>query len=260
MSATMIARSAGAATRATQLVAATVMAVTIVLFNDLVGNIAMPSLAGLLIVVGFRTIKPKDLATTWRTGAMQAVAMATTFALTIVIPLQYAVLIGVGVAMLMTIARQSESMVIRQLTLDDQGRVLEGPPPAELGRGEVVVLQPYGSLFFASAAAFEEQVPAVVDDTRHCVVIVRLRGRNELGSTLGKVLRRSAAELAAAESRLIVVSDNERVRRQLEVAGVLDEIGEDGLYTSDAWLGRTVRRALADAEDWVAEQEHSARG
>jgi SulP family sulfate permease len=253
MSATMIGRSAGATSRATQLIAAAAMAVIVLLFNDLVGNIAMPSLAGLLIVVGLRTIKPKDLTATWQTGRLQAVAMTLTFGLTIVIPLQYAVLAGVGVAMLLTIVRQSETMVIRQLSLDgDHGDVREGPPPTQLGEGQVVVLQPYGSLFFASAAAFDEQVPDVVDSTRHCVVIIRLRGTSELGSTLGKVLQRYATRLNAADSRLVIVSGNERVRRQLQVAGVLDEIGEDGLYESDAWLGRTVRQALHDAEEWVA--------
>jgi SulP family sulfate permease len=253
MSATMIGRAAGARSRTMQLVAAAVMAIIVLLFNDVVGRIAMPALAGLLIVVGFRTVKPKDLATTWKTGRLQAVAMATTFVLTIVIPLQFAVLIGVGVAMILTIAQQSEAMEIRRLTLSEDGSVLEGPPPTELGAGEVVVLQPYGSLFFASASAFEDQVPDVVPGTRHSVVIVRLRGRNELGSTLGKVLSRYAAELERQESRLVVVSDNDRVRRQLEVAGVLELIGEEGFYESDAWLGRTVRRAHADATAWVAE-------
>lgn len=260
MSATMIGRSAGARTRATQLIAALVMTVTIVALNDLVGRIAMPSLAGLLIVIGFRTIKVTDLTTTWRTGSLQAAAMAITFVLTVVIPLQFAVLSGVGLAMILTIARQSESLVIRELRLDDDGRVREDVAPAELGDAQVVVLQPYGSLFFASASSFEEQLPDVVDGTRHCVVIVRLRGRTELGSTLGKVLQRYAAQLAAAESRLVIVSSDDRVRRQLEVAGVLDAIGEGGLYESDAWLGRTVRRALSDAEDWVAEQRTGATG
>ena len=251
MSATMIGRSAGSTSRATQFVASGVMAAIVLLFSDLVGHIAMPSLAGLLIVVGFRTVKPKDLVTTWRTGSLQAAAMVTTFALTIVIPLQFAVLVGVGVAMILTIARQSESMQIRRIELGDDGSIREVPPPVELGVGEVVVLQPYGSLFFASAKAFEEQVPNVVGTTRSCVVIVRLRGRSELGSTLGKVLRRYAAELSGAGSRLVIVSDDDRVRRQLEVAGVLDEIGEEGLYESDAWLGRTVRRAHDDAVAWV---------
>ena len=34
------------------------MAVILVAFGDAIGNIAMPALAALLILVGFRTIKP----------------------------------------------------------------------------------------------------------------------------------------------------------------------------------------------------------
>ena len=256
MSATMVANAAGARTRMTQFVAAAVMTVVILAFSDLVGLIGMPALAGLLIVVGFRTIKPKDLVTTWHTGSLQATAMVTTFVLTIVIPLQFAVLVGVGVAMILTIARQSETMELRRILIED-GDTREVPPPTDLGQGEVVIIQPYGSLFFASAQAFEAQVPDVVEGTRHCVVIIRLRGRSELGSTLGKVLARYARQLADADSRLVIVSDNDRVRRQLEVAGVLAEIGPDGLYESDAWLGRTVTRAHDEAVAWVADRTES---
>lgn len=258
MSATMIGKSAGAASRMTALIAAVVMAGAILLLSDLVSYIGMPALAGLLMVIGFRTIKPKDLVTTWNTGLHQGAAMVTTFALTIVVPLQYAVLIGVGVAMMLTIAQQSETMELRRIMFEN-GEYQEVPPPVELGDGDVVILQPYGSLFFASAQAFEQQVPNVVDGTRHCVVIVRLRGRSELGSTLGKVLARYARQLNGARSRLVIVSDNERVRRQLEVAGVLDAIGPDGLYESDAWLGRTVRRAYEDALAWVSRQAETDR-
>ncbi len=250
MSATMISRSAGGRSRMVQLIAGMVMAVGILLFADLVELIAMPALAGLLIVVGVRTVKPNNLAAVWKTGRLQAVALTTTFVLTILIPLQYAVLVGVGVAMLLTIVRQSEQMELRRILTDDEG-IREVPPPKSLPPGEVVILQPYGSLFFATASAFEHQLPAVGDESARSVVIVRLRGRTELGSTLADLLGRYGQQLAATGSRLFVVSDNERVRSQLEVAGVIDTIGEDAFYESNEWLGRTVRRAAADAQAWI---------
>jgi SulP family sulfate permease len=58
--------------------------VVIVAFAGLVGRLAMPSLAGLLILIGSRTIKP-----------------AETFALTVLIPLQYAMLVGVGLSVIL---------------------------------------------------------------------------------------------------------------------------------------------------------------
>jgi SulP family sulfate permease len=62
MSATAVNKAAGARSRLALMIASVVMAVTIVAFAGLVGHIAMPALAGLLILVGWRTIKPEDLA------------------------------------------------------------------------------------------------------------------------------------------------------------------------------------------------------
>src|SRR5271157_5185110 len=58
MSATSLNKSAGAQSRIALMIAGVVMAVVILAFAGLVGHIAMPALAGLLMLVGFRTIKP----------------------------------------------------------------------------------------------------------------------------------------------------------------------------------------------------------
>ena len=50
-------------------------------------------------------------------------------------------------------------------------------PPAQLPAGEVVVLQPYGTLFFAAAPVLESQLPAPAAISVNSVVILRLRGR-----------------------------------------------------------------------------------
>ena len=96
MSATSLNKAAGARSRIALMIAGVVMAVVIIAFAGLVGHIAMPALAGLLMLVGYRTIKPDDLRSVWKTGAVQKAVLATSFALTMVIPLQYAVLAGGG--------------------------------------------------------------------------------------------------------------------------------------------------------------------
>ena len=60
-----------------------------------------------------------------------------------------------------------------------------------------MALQPYGSLFFAAAPVVEASLPALTEGTRHAVVILRLRGRTDLGTGLMDVLRRYALTLAA---------------------------------------------------------------
>ena len=78
------------------------------------GSVAMPALAGLLMLIGYRTIKPADLQSVWRTGTVQKVVLVVTFALTMVIPLQYAVLVGVGLSVVLHVVRQSNQVTVRR--------------------------------------------------------------------------------------------------------------------------------------------------
>jgi sulfate permease, SulP family len=96
VSATSINVNAGARSRQSLVIAGIVMAVVVLTLGDLASDIAMPALAGLLMLIGFRTIKPGDLVAIWRIGPVQRTVMSVTFVLTNLIPLQFAVLVGVG--------------------------------------------------------------------------------------------------------------------------------------------------------------------
>ena len=181
MSASSLNRSAGARSRWSLVLASAVMALVIVFLSAPVGHIAMPALAGLLMLIGCRTVKAADLESVWRTGTIQKVMLVTTFVLTMVIPLQYAVLVGVGMSVVLHVVRQSNQVTVKRWQLDEQGQLIESEPPAELPAGEVVVLQTYGSLFFAAAPVLASRLPALTDASRNSVVILRLRGRTELG-------------------------------------------------------------------------------
>ena len=115
----------------------------------------------------------------------------TTFALTIVVPLQYAVVAGVALSILLYVIGQSNHVTLKRRIFTDDGPI-ETDPPASLPANDVVVLQPYGSLFFAAAPIFEAALPEVTPSSRNTVVILRLRERSDLGSTFIDVLRRYA--------------------------------------------------------------------
>jgi SulP family sulfate permease len=251
LSASSLSREAGARSRLAPLIAGLVMLLTIALLGDVIGKVAMPALAGLLILIGVRTVKPADLVSVWRTGIVQKTVLVVTFVLTMLIPLQYAVLVGVGLSVVLHVVRQSNTVTIRRRVYED-GHVVETDPPAELPSAQVVVLQSYGSLFFAAAPVFEAALPAVGRDSRNAVVILRLRGRSDLGTTFMDVLRRYALSLAEVGSRLVIVSASERIQEQLAVTGVTAVIGADAIYPGDERVGATLRRAYDDAELWVA--------
>lgn len=253
MSASSLVKSAGARSKLALIIASGVMAGAILLFSGAVGYIAMPALAALLMLVGYRTIKPDDIKAAWRTGATQAAVMSVTFVLTMVIPLQNAVVAGIGISVILFVIKQSHRMTLKRWLLDDTRQGMkEVEPPAEVGADEVIVLQPYGSLFFASAPVFDEALPDVTEHSRNSVVIIRLRGKSDLGTTFMDVLARYAELLRSADCKLMVLYADDKVSDQLRVTGAAAAVGSENLYESDEWLGSTVRRAHADADQWIA--------
>jgi SulP family sulfate permease len=244
-------KEAGAKTKGALIIAGLVMIVTVLALGDAVGYIAIPSVAGLLMLIGFRTIKPHAIKAVWRTGLTAATVMTVTFVLTMLIPLQNAVLAGVGISVILFVVGQSNRITLKRWMIDDEGKMEEVDPPRVLPPGEVIVLQPYGTLFFATAAKFDEALPEVTDDSRGSVVILRLRGKSDLGTTFMDIIRRYADRAHVTGSKVMLVSADRRVIEQLRVTGVTAVVGEENIYPTDAWLGTTVARAYRDAVEWV---------
>ncbi len=251
MSASSLNKSAGAKSRMSLMIAAVVMAVVILVFGNLVGYIAMPALAGLLIIVGFRTIKPDDITAVWKTGSVQATVMTVTFVLTMFIALQWAVMVGVGISLILFVITQSNRVTIKRRIMKEPGVFVEVDPPDVVPPNDVVILQPYGSLFFASAPVFQEELPTVTAESQNSVVILRLRGRSDLGSAFMEVLSRYAEDLDGVGSKLVLVSADENLLEQFEVSGVTDAVGEGNIYGTDERVGATVMQAHRDATDWI---------
>jgi SulP family sulfate permease len=129
---------------------------------------------------------------------------------------------------------------------------VEKPVPEELLPGEVVVLVPAGSLFFAAAPIFEEELPEF-DKAQRSVVIISLRGYDTVGSTFLTVLEKLDEELAAHESKLILVEVNEELWVQLSHTGHLYKLSRDQVYEATDQVAESIFIAYADAQNWVNE-------
>lgn len=256
MSATALSRAAGARSASANLIACGVMLTSVLAFAPLIGYTAMPALAGLLMVVGVRTFKFHQLVMVAQTGAVPATVCAVTFVLTVVIPLQYAVLAGVGLAVVLHIARQSNRVRVRRLLFDDaSSRPIETAAPTALVPGDVVVLTAYGSLFFASSASFRDQLPDPGLSASGAYVVIRLRGTDELGVTFLTMLRVYARELGSAGAHLMIAGVGTRVRHQMDITGVAAVIGTQNIFGEEPRVGDAVARALEAIERRRGEDE-----
>ena len=252
-SATSLVTNAGARSRFANIFAGLTMGVVIVVFGEYISYIAMPAMSGLLIVIGFRTFKPEQVRMVWKTGLVQRVVMGITFFFCLLIPLQFAVLVGVAMSLLLYVIQQSNQITIKQWKETEGPYPIEQDPPETLPANEVLVLFPYGSLFFAAAKLFEQQLPEITDETSNTVVILSLRGHDDLGSTFLTVLERYNEDLQAHHSKLMLAGVNDSVVTQLEKTKLIKKIGRENIYVATAQIGQAGLAAWEAAEKWIEE-------
>jgi len=258
LSGTALVVNAGARTRWANVFVGILIAIIILLFSHAVELIAMPALAGLLIVIGFQTIKPTAILTVWQTGLTPRAVMVITFIGTLIMPLQFAVLLGVAISVVLYISQQANRIKLLEIVPQKSGFPIERPAPTQLPSHKITMLVPYGSLFYAAATTLEENLPAA-ENTWNAVVIFLLRGYDEFGSTMIGVLDRYTRTVQEHQGKVILAGVSEGVHDQLERTGLLGLIGEKNIFKVQHEYGLAANQAYEAGEQWLAAAEQQER-
>lgn len=254
-SATTLSVNSGAKTRLANITAGITMGIVLLVFSDAISFLALPALAGLLIVIGFRIIKPDDVKLAWRIGPVQQAIMLITFVSTLIVPLQFAVLFGVALNILMFVIGQSNKVTVMEWVRQPGELPIERDSPEEVPPEKALVLIPYGSLFFAATQTFEEELPKVTEETHNSVVILNLRQRNDLGNTFLGVLEHYGEELEEQNSRLMLAEISDQIMEQFDNTGHTEIFGRDNLFPATDRPAESILEALHQADKWIAEQK-----
>jgi SulP family sulfate permease len=249
--------SAGARSRWANIFGGITVAIVILLFANLVELVAMPVLAGLVIVAGVQMVNKDAIQTVWQTNTVSRAIMLVTFGSTLVMPLQYAVLLGVAISILLFVFQQSNTIRVVEWVVKESGWPVEQPVTGQVDSSRITVLYVYGNLFYAAADSFENSLP-VVEDAKRAVVILLLRGYEDVGSTVSEVLRRYAQALQANAGKLLLAGVSPGLRDQLQRTGLLDLIGGENIFLASKTIGEAGNAALHAATNWLAETSPDA--
>jgi SulP family sulfate permease len=246
--------SAGARSRWANIFGGLAVAAVVLLFGNQVEKVAMPALAALVIMAGVQMINVGAIQTVWQTNPVSRTIMATTFASTMIMPLQYAVVVGVVISILVFVLQQSNTLRVVEWDVQESGWPIERPAPTHLESGKATVLFIYGNLFYAAADVFEKNLPAV-EGTQRAVVVLLLRGFDDIGATVIEVLRRYTGALQANCGKLILAGVSPALRDQLQRTGMLNLIGEDSVFLTTTTIGEAGNAGLKAAKAWLEEPE-----
>jgi SulP family sulfate permease len=249
---TALSVSAGARSRWAAIFAGLWMAVILIALSGIVGQVVMATLAAVLIAAAIGSLRTDAFLAILRTGRISQVALLSTFVATLLLPVATAVGLGVVISLMMQLNQEALDLRIVEL-VPDGGGFSERPAPTALESDRVVLLDVYGSLFYAGARTLQSRLPDPTG-SRRPVVVLRLRGRAQLGATSFTVLADYAQRLHQAGGRFFLSGLDPAALEQLRRNATVDTAALVDVFVATDRIGESSLAAYDAARDWLAAQ------
>jgi sulfate permease, SulP family len=164
LSRSAINHQAGAVTKMSGVFTAAIVALLVLVFAPLTRYIPKAALAGLLIVAAARLIDLHRIRYVSRASRYDAVLLFATTAATLVVGVEFSILLGVLVSALLFIPRAAK-LTIRELVVTDD-RVVRERVPSDPPARSVSIHDLEGELFFGAAPDLETHIESMLGEAR----------------------------------------------------------------------------------------------
>jgi SulP family sulfate permease len=238
---------AGAETRVSVMLSGAMVLGIILLFAPLANLIPIAALAGTLVHIGLKLVDVSRIQSmVASTSGDRAVFFATFFAVLISTHLEWALFLGVAVAVYQAL-RRAGSFKLTVVEERPDGAFWERPDIHPRDVGEIAVLNLQGEMFFAAAEELERKLREMLDDNTRFLV-VRVREAYNLDATMAESFGNVARDARKRGGRLILCGVQPGMYGTLERAGVLERIGRENVFAHEDAVLASTRRALAWAQ------------
>ncbi|WP_263808757.1 SulP family inorganic anion transporter [Salinibacter sp.] len=238
---------AGARTTLAGLVAAGVIALTLLLLTPLFYYLPNAVLAAIIMVAVSGLIEWKEALHLWEVDRKDLGLMALTFVATLALGIEEGILAGVIVSLIVVIYQSStpHTAIMGRLPGTDTYRNLKRNPEA-LTQSNVVVARMDANLYFATASAFQDLVRRIdTQDPSLQAAVVDMYPVNRIDSTGVGALKKVIETCRRHNVALYLAGVKGPVKDMLDEAGVTRMLGEDRFFFE---VSGAVDAAEADVE------------
>ena len=215
--------------------------------------IPQASLAGVILVVAFRLTDRRRLALVMQSGGESRSVFLSTLAATLILPLQYAIFVGVFLSIVFLL-RVTSRPDLTLLVPRGPGRFEEVPFDQALP-SPIVLVNIEGDLHFAAVENLDlELQKALSPQTR--VVILRMKRLRAVGSSAMAIIEHFWQYLRARNIYLVACGIEKSLEGLLTRSGLREQIGEQNLFYADNTLFQSTELALARGRAIVEMELH----
>ncbi|GGK89237.1 SulP family inorganic anion transporter [Rufibacter glacialis] len=224
----------------------------VLLLPGLVGQVAMPVLAAVMIFAMASSLKMEENKQVWNAGWASRIGLVCTFFITLFLPVQYAVLVGVLLSFILYFFTSSRLVKLHRRQLLQDGLFEEIDVPAEIENKAVHIFAVDGDLHFAGARMLENQWPKLDPQSQHPVIILELRGRNNIGATLTEVIENFYERIQKAQGRFYITELGENSYDSFRAQANTAVLRGIHMRKKEPIIGKSTRIAVVEAQEWLA--------
>ena len=237
----------GAKTKLSAVISGLSVFVFLLLFSRLIGYIPIPALAGVVVVSSASLINFDLIKMTWQSRLNSRIVLLVTFISALVLPLEYAIFLGI-LSTLLIFLGESSRVNLTYILEDENGQFIELPMDRiEEVHPEIAIVNIEGDLYFAAVEGLEEQINRILDSGLK-VLILRFRRTHLLASTgiiaLGQIIN----EAKDKGVEVLFCGVHDEIRETLESSGILDSIGQQRMFIANDQLFTSAQKALEQAK------------
>lgn len=241
---------AGAATRFAAVLNAIFVGIIFLVFAGYARFIPYAALSGVLFVVAWGLLDLKYFLRIYQADRSDAVVFAVTFLSTILLPLQYAVFVGIFLNIAFYL-RTSSRLHIAEMVQTDTGAFFERPIyDKQSGERKVIFIQIEGDLFFALADQLRDQLSSIQRSGVQ-VVIIRLKRCHSIDATILDVFENFVKDMQKNRRHVLLCGVKPEISRALRHYGLDRLIGQDNIFPAESGVFTSARRALMRARTLV---------
>ncbi|MBI1338369.1 MAG: STAS domain-containing protein [Phycisphaera sp.] len=262
--------TAGAKTRLCSVFCACFNLVFILMLSRQAELIPYPSLAAILFVVGFKLIDWHTIFRTMRTSKSDTAVCITTFVSALVLPLQYAIYVGIFLNLALYVRRASELHITEMVrnpvpvtdpeTQDQTGNktgiapspFIERPISNRHGQRRVMFLQVEGDLFFGLADELRDRLTEAAGPGVKAVIL-RLKRTHSVDASVLTALEQFTRYMQQRGGHVILCGLRPELTHRIEAFGLADVIGKDNIFETTIGVFASAKRALQRARDLTQE-------
>lgn len=204
----------------------------LLLLGDLMPHVPQCVLAALVICVAVSVVNRHHIRISLYATPADAAVLVTTFVAALLLPLNVAIFLGVGISIMLYLRAASRPYLI-EYEFSEEGELREAGEKRGRPIPAISIVHVEGDLFFGAAELFRTQIQKTSLDPDLKVIILRLKNARHLDATSVVALEELVQFLRGHERHVIISGATKDVYRVLKNAGSVEVIGRENIYLNN---------------------------